>query len=119
MVVAEAVVLKNMSARSTWIEVLENQENKKIIDQSFKRIDEYTKDFHVRVSCPPWETNLLIPFLQLNIVIDIERNTNKIQESLAVCLLKRFPDKTSPNASASNSTSRTGPALVMQPTTQI
>ena len=46
--VTEAVVLKKMSARSTWVEVLENQEDKKIIEQSFKRIDEYTKDFHVR-----------------------------------------------------------------------
>ena len=43
----EAATLQEMSMRSTWMEILENQEDKEKIDRSFKRIDEHTKNFHV------------------------------------------------------------------------
>ena len=33
--------------------------------------------------------------LQLDIVIGVERDTKKIQESLAICLTKVFPDRVS------------------------
>jgi len=33
--------------------ILDNEEDKKTIEESFKRIDEYTKDFHVRDSFVP------------------------------------------------------------------
>jgi hypothetical protein len=46
--VAEAVKLKEMSARSTFTRMLESEEDKKTIRESFQRIDEFTKDFHVR-----------------------------------------------------------------------
>jgi len=36
-----------------WTKTLENAEDKKTIEGSFKRIDEYTKDFHVRDLCVP------------------------------------------------------------------
>ena len=49
--VAEAVQLHKISSRSKLTKILENEEDKKTIEASFKRIDEYTKDFHVRESC--------------------------------------------------------------------
>ena len=51
--ISEAVRLREMSPRSEWTKILENKENKKTIEESFKRIDEYTKDFHVGDSCVP------------------------------------------------------------------
>jgi hypothetical protein len=41
-------MLKAMSSRATWKEILENEEDKMKIEESFKRIDECTKDFQVR-----------------------------------------------------------------------
>jgi hypothetical protein len=46
--VAEAIKLKEMSARSTFTRILESEGDKKTIKESFQRIDEFTKDFHVR-----------------------------------------------------------------------
>jgi hypothetical protein len=46
--VAEAIKLKEMLARSTFTRILESEEDKKTIKESFQRIDEFTKDFHVR-----------------------------------------------------------------------
>jgi hypothetical protein len=58
-------MLKAMSSRVTWKEILENEEDKKKIEESFKRIDECTKDFQVRESCiPSYElAYLLLPAL--------------------------------------------------------
>ena len=42
-----------MSSRWMLTKVLDNKEDKKAIEASFERIDEYTKDFHVRDSCVP------------------------------------------------------------------
>ena len=44
-------MLSAMLSRPTWKEVLENQEDRKAIEGRFRRIDEYTKDFHV---CDLW-----------------------------------------------------------------
>ena len=51
--VAEAVRLHEMSSRRMLTKILENEEDRKTIEESFKRIDEYTKDFHVRDSWIP------------------------------------------------------------------
>ena len=40
--------LSKMLKRATWKKILENEEDKKKIEETFKRIDEYTKNFHVR-----------------------------------------------------------------------
>ena len=34
--------------RATWKKILESEEDKKKIAETFKRIDEHTKNFHVR-----------------------------------------------------------------------
>ena len=47
----EVIILKNMSSRWILTKILDNKEDKKKIEESFKRIDEHTKDFHVRDSC--------------------------------------------------------------------
>jgi len=49
----EALRLRTMSSRWTLEKILDNEEDKKTIGESFKRIDEYTKDFYVRHSCVP------------------------------------------------------------------
>ena len=41
------VELSKMSKRATWKKILENEEDKKKITDTFKRIDEHTKNFHV------------------------------------------------------------------------
>ena len=40
--------LSKMSKRATWKKILESEEDKKKIAETFKRIDEHTKNFHVR-----------------------------------------------------------------------
>ena len=40
--------LSKLLKRATWKKILENEEDKKKIEETFKRIDEYTKNFHVR-----------------------------------------------------------------------
>ena len=40
--------LSKMLKRATWKKILENEEDKKKIEETFKRIDEHTKIFHVR-----------------------------------------------------------------------
>ena len=40
--------LSKMLKRATWKKVLESEEDKKKIAETFKRIDEHTKNFHVR-----------------------------------------------------------------------
>ena len=40
--------LSKMSKRATWKRILENEEDKKKIVETFKQIDEHTKNFHVR-----------------------------------------------------------------------
>ena len=42
--------LIKMSKRATWKKILESEEDKKKIAETFKRIDEHTKNFHVRLS---------------------------------------------------------------------
>jgi hypothetical protein len=42
--------LSKMSERATWKKILESEEDKKKIAEIFKRIDEHTKNFHVRSS---------------------------------------------------------------------
>ena len=46
--------MHEMKSRSILIELLENQADKGVVDASFKRIDECTKNFHVRQTklCP-------------------------------------------------------------------
>ena len=40
--------LSKMSKRATWKKILESEEDKKKIEDTFKWIDEHTKNFHVR-----------------------------------------------------------------------
>jgi hypothetical protein len=40
--------LSKMSKRETWKKILESEEDKKKIKETFERIDEHTKNFHVR-----------------------------------------------------------------------
>ena len=40
--------LSKMSKRAMWKKILESEEDKKKITEIFKRIDEHTKNFHVR-----------------------------------------------------------------------
>jgi hypothetical protein len=40
--------LSKMSKRATWKKILDNEEDKKKIAEIFERIDEHTKNFHVR-----------------------------------------------------------------------
>jgi len=49
----EALRLQGISSRWMLTKILENEEDKNTIEESFKHIDEYTKDFHVRDSCIP------------------------------------------------------------------
>ena len=48
--VGEAVMLKGMSSSRLWEKIIENEEDSKKIEGSFKRMDEYTKDFQVLVA---------------------------------------------------------------------
>jgi len=49
----EALRLQEISSRWMLRKMLDNEEDKKTVKESFKRIDEYTKDFHVRDSFVP------------------------------------------------------------------
>ena len=40
--------LSKMSKRATWKKILESDEDKKTVEDIFKKIDEHTKNFHVR-----------------------------------------------------------------------
>jgi hypothetical protein len=40
-------MLKGMSSSPIWEKIIENEEDAKKIEESFKRMDEYTKDFQV------------------------------------------------------------------------
>ena len=40
-------MLKRMSSSRMWEKILENEEDAKKIEASFKRMDEYTKNFQV------------------------------------------------------------------------
>jgi hypothetical protein len=43
-------MLKGMSSSHIWEKIIENEEDAKKIEGSFKRMDEYTKDFQVLVA---------------------------------------------------------------------
>ncbi|KAF8690288.1 hypothetical protein AX14_003019 [Amanita brunnescens Koide BX004] len=61
--VDEAVMLKGLSSSRIWEKIIENEEDAKKIEGSFKRIDEYTKDF------------------ELEIILRIERNTSDLSNA--------------------------------------
>ena len=48
MLIDNVLELSKMSKRATWKKILESEEDKKKIAETFKRIDEHTKNFHVR-----------------------------------------------------------------------
>ena len=48
MLIDNVLELSKMSKRATWEKILESEEDKKKIADTFKRIDEQTKNFHVR-----------------------------------------------------------------------
>ena len=53
--------LSKMLERGTWKRILENEEDKTKIEETFKHIDEHTKNFHVRLFMyPPQSTELLM-----------------------------------------------------------
>ena len=82
--VTEAIKLKVMLSRSTFTRILESEEDKKTITETFRRIDEFTKDFHVRELHVYQQMDLLICRFQLSIVMSIERSTDNMRESLFV-----------------------------------
>jgi hypothetical protein len=43
-------MLKQMSSSNIWEKILENEEDTNKIEESFKRMDEHTKNFQVRVA---------------------------------------------------------------------
>jgi hypothetical protein len=45
----EAVMLQTMALSKVWVKILESQEDARKVQDSFKRIDEHTKNFQVRV----------------------------------------------------------------------
>ncbi|KIJ53753.1 hypothetical protein M422DRAFT_775760, partial [Sphaerobolus stellatus SS14] len=73
--IKEAIMLQQMSKNATWKKILDNEEDKNKIAGSFKRIDEYTKDFH------------------LDIVMSIERKTDELQELLLQQQLSNWPSR--------------------------
>ena len=48
MLIDNVLELSKMSKRATWKKILESEEDKKTIAEIFKKIDEHTKNFHVR-----------------------------------------------------------------------
>ncbi|KAG5642551.1 hypothetical protein DXG03_002564 [Asterophora parasitica] len=64
--VREAQLLEKMKGKRMWKQVIDHEEDSKKIAESFRRIDEHTKDFH------------------LDVAISIERNTSDLQEALFV-----------------------------------
>ncbi|KAF8702631.1 hypothetical protein AX14_014390 [Amanita brunnescens Koide BX004] len=71
--VDEAVILKGLSLSRIWEKIIENEEDAKKIEGSFKRIDEYTKDF------------------QLEIILKIERNISDLSNALTRSQLESLP----------------------------
>ncbi|KAF8679010.1 hypothetical protein AX14_004584 [Amanita brunnescens Koide BX004] len=69
----EAVMLKGMSLSPIWEKIIENEEDAKKIEESFKRMDEYTKDF------------------QLEIILRIERNTSELSSAVTQLHLGGLP----------------------------
>ena len=49
MLIDNVLELSKMSKRATWKKILESEEDRKKIEDTFKRIDEHTKNFHVRL----------------------------------------------------------------------
>ena len=47
----EAAKLEKMSSKATWRKILENEEDRTAIKESFERIDEYREDFQVGQPC--------------------------------------------------------------------
>ena len=80
--------LSKMSKRATWKRILESEEDKKKIAETFKRIDEHTKNFYVRLPSYPNQPKFLCYVLQLKLMLTIERNTRGLRDSLAVSFLK-------------------------------
>ena len=80
--------LSKMSKRATWKRILESEEDKKKIAEIFKRIDEHTKNFYVRLPSYPNQPRFLFYVLQLKLMLTIERNTRGLRDSLAVSFLK-------------------------------
>ncbi|KAF8694677.1 hypothetical protein AX14_001956 [Amanita brunnescens Koide BX004] len=66
-------MLKGMSSSPIWEKIIENEEDAKKIEESFKRIDEYTKDF------------------QLEIILRIERNTSELSNAVTQLQLESLP----------------------------
>ena len=59
--------LNKMLERATWKRILENEEDKTKIEETFKHIDEHTKNFHVRLSSYLHQsTKTLMPFPSSN-----------------------------------------------------
>jgi len=114
----EAATLKEMSMRSTWIEILENQEDKEKIDRSFKRIDEHTKNFHVsryhvRISGNEFP-------LRVARHCDEHRKKNRRDMEFTLCTSTDTSNRVYfLTRCASNYTVKTGPALERQRTTRI
>ena len=48
MLIDSVLELSKMRKRATWKKILESEEDKKTIAMIFKKIDERTKNFHVR-----------------------------------------------------------------------
>ena len=49
MLIENVLELSKMSKRATWKKILDSEEDKKKITDTFMRIDEHTKNFHVRL----------------------------------------------------------------------
>ena len=73
-----------MLKRGTWKKILESEEDKKKIEETFKRIDEHTKNFHVRSPTYVNQSRSWCYFPQLKLMLTIERNTRGLRDSLAV-----------------------------------
>ncbi|KAF8666922.1 hypothetical protein AX14_006417 [Amanita brunnescens Koide BX004] len=87
----EAVMLKGMSSSPIWEKIIENEEDAKNIEESFTRMDEYTKDF------------------QLEIILRIERNTSELSNGVTQLQLASLPraDKALYNADVGDSNTLT------------
>ena len=72
-----------MSLSHLWEKIIENEEDAKKIEESFKRIDEYTKDFQVLVAVYR-AIGMLTKSPQLEILLRIERNTSHLYDALTV-----------------------------------
>ena len=75
-------MLKGMSLSPIWEKIIENEEDAKKIEESFKRMDEYTKDFQVQPSKNLWACSCHLS--QLEIILRIERNTSELSSAVTV-----------------------------------